>query len=650
MAPPSRRDVSCLLERLLSSQDSTCKHFVNLLTRRKSNATEHLPDKGVLIDTVWKRCAILLLLARKVPRVKSIISSMRECPPKSNWTTFLDKLSSSDQAILDTLHLRLFQTLLLESISRERDCQPFWTPAYKELSARLWSPIVTDSADSVSTSSTASSTRPGGRSPFWTTTRTRAPSRNSPKICSPSYTSTAADKWASGATSEGENETPIRSLKLKVNPTEHQRKLIDSWIHTSNFVYNRTVEAIQNGDKAKFINLRDKLVTSDTKKTNAKYVELSSKIDALRKELAKLKNTDQNTAVRDGLKARMGQLKLDLKNASKGMKSARNPGVHDWETETPKDIRAAAVKEVCSAYKSGFTNLQRGNIKHFRLKFKKRSEPHQMIALSKQLFRLNVDDGTATVTPTIMEGDLKIGKKQVKRLRKSHANLAIDCDCKLVRQHGEYFLIVPIKTTRKAVSPKAILEICGIDPGVRSFMTCFDTTGVTEHKHNEEMLRALHKKIDALKRYRTRPRERHQRNRYRKRTIRKYERRADNLIDHLHWSTINSLVSQYDVIMYGDIKSHGIVKNSGASTLNRNMCALKFYKFKQRLTYKANVRGTRIVCVNEAYTSQTCSACGHMYKPGASKVYNCKSCKAVIDRDFNGAKNMMMKGILTTQV
>ena len=41
-----------------------------------------------------------------------------------------------------------------------------------------------------------------------------------------------------------------------------------------------------------------------------------------------------------------------------------------------------------------------------------------------------------------------------------------------------------------------------------------------------------------------------------------------------------------DVVLYGDIKSHNIVKNGKNKKLNRNFNDMKFYTFKQRLMYK----------------------------------------------------------------
>ena len=113
----------------------------------------------------------------------------------------------------------------------------------------------------------------------------------------------------------------------------------------------------------------------------------------------------------------------------------------------------------------------------------------------------------------------------------------------------------------------------------------------------------------------------------------------------MHWKTINHIVKNTDFIFYGDIKSHDIVKNGINRTLNKNINDLKFYKFKQRLLFKAKEYNKKVYLVNERYTTQTCSYCGDHHKVGALKVYTCMKCKRKIGRDVNAAKNILMKGI-----
>ena len=114
----------------------------------------------------------------------------------------------------------------------------------------------------------------------------------------------------------------------------------------------------------------------------------------------------------------------------------------------------------------------------------------------------------------------------------------------------------------------------------------------------------------------------------------------------MHWKTANDLLKKNDVIFYGDIKSNDIVCKSNNKNLKRSFNDMKFYKFKERLLYKASIKSKLVICVNEAFTSKTCSFCGNINNPGCSKIYKCINCHKKIDRDINAAKNILMKGIL----
>jgi transposase len=52
-----------------------------------------------------------------------------------------------------------------------------------------------------------------------------------------------------------------------------------------------------------------------------------------------------------------------------------------------------------------------------------------------------------------------------------------------------------------------------------------------------------------------------------------------------------------------------------------------------------------IICTEE-YTSKTCGRCGELNNVGKSEIYRCSKCLLVIDRDINGARNILIKNIM----
>src|SRR5215470_15816348 len=70
-------------------------------------------------------------------------------------------------------------------------------------------------------------------------------------------------------------------------------------------------------------------------------------------------------------------------------------------------------------------------------------------------------------------------------------------------------------------------------------------------------------------------------------------------------------------------------------------------KFRERLFMKAEEYPDCIVHeVTEPWTSKTCCSCGRInHELGGSKIFRCKHCKFEIDRDKNGATNIMIMNI-----
>ena len=64
--------------------------------------------------------------------------------------------------------------------------------------------------------------------------------------------------------------------------------------------------------------------------------------------------------------------------------------------------------------------------------------------------------------------------------------------------------------------------------------------------------------------------------------------------------------------------------------------------------FKCKEYKRKLILVNESFTSKTCTKCGNLKNDlGSSKVYNCKNCGISIDRDHNGARNILLKTIKT---
>lgn len=625
---------SLLLEMLLSSPVSTSKRLGNWLTLHKLMATKHLPDKEELIETVFKNCVTMIFLIKVTKLARNKILSILESLQKSNWMIFLDKLNTcQDQNILATLLLKI---LAQELILKEKVSKPYWTPAYTELSGKLLLHTETGSQDLGLTLSKSLLQKQEDVSQSWIVKKTVPANTNSHKTYYPSSISLTADKWEK----EVIKKSKYKTIKIKIYPTKTQKIELNNIINVHRYVYNRTLDYIKNkGYQINFINLRNLLATERTKMGSSSYKFYNLVIDKLKEKISKEKDENKKEQLQELLKIE----EADLKTALKEVPYIHNYMINKFELSVSNEIRSNAIKSICDAYKTGFENLKNGNIKYFNPGFKSKSETTKCFELASS--EISMKNGYINICPG------KLGKNSLFKMSnknsKKYGKTDIKNNCDLVVQKGNYYVMITVHTIfAEKVKTKPI--ICGGDPGIRTFLTTYNNKAeIFEYKNYRSYMKKLNDKLKLLKSLRTRPRLKDQRNRYRKKQLNKIEKKKIDIINSLHWNVINHLVKTNDIIFYGDIKSHNIVKNNKNRTLNKDFNDLKFFIFKNRLLYKAKIKCKKVLFTNESYTTQYCSNCGYLKKDvKCSEIYNCNKCKKSFGRDENSAKNIMMKGIL----
>ena len=125
--------------------------------------------------------------------------------------------------------------------------------------------------------------------------------------------------------------------------------------------------------------------------------------------------------------------------------------------------------------------------------------------------------------------------------------------------------------------------------------------------------------------------------------------RIKNMVDDLHWKTINYLTTNYDCVALGDLDIQNVLKSlpEYMKTTRRHLLLLKQGLFKERLVEKCAERNVVYKLQNEACTSKTCSNCGwYHHTLGSNKTYTCGRCEMVMDRDINAARNIYMRAWL----
>ncbi len=283
-----------------------------------------------------------------------------------------------------------------------------------------------------------------------------------------------------------------------------------------------------------------------------------------------------------------------------------------------------AIKDVCDAFKSANANLKAGNIKHFRIRPKKIKKNYMSLVIEGSSFS-KVYNSFAYRTFGIISSSEPI--KGLKR----NARLVFD-----ERKNKFYmFLVEEKKLKQKVVNEK---KECSLDPGVRTFQTVYDKKDYYNMGNEiKKDITIILDKLDKVSHFQG------------KKWHKKYETRLysklKNKINDLHWKTALFLCKKYDEITIGKMSTSNIIsKKNNLSKKNRRLCqSLSHFTFRKRLKEKCKEYTVKFNELNESYTTMKCGFCGELNNVGRSKIYNCASCGFKYPRDFNGARNIMIK-------
>ena len=92
-----------------------------------------------------------------------------------------------------------------------------------------------------------------------------------------------------------------------------------------------------------------------------------------------------------------------------------------------------------------------------------------------------------------------------------------------------------------------------------------------------------------------------------------------------------------------------MVKKKKLSRSTKRMMMFSFFSFKQKLKWKCDLYGKKLIIVDESYTSCTCTNCGTINKTEGKETLKCYSCEFTVDRDVAGARNILIKNVILKQ-
>jgi transposase len=424
-----------------------------------------------------------------------------------------------------------------------------------------------------------------------------------------------------------DDDATLGTYKLKFRPTRHQQHTLRRILASSNMAWNWTKWLIEEkGFSKKDLSGLQKIVARKETTTDFTPKEVVDNADLL-----KSTSTVRLTAMRSYLSALRASTTL-----------------HKGHT----DRFDVDNKELYP--RSGAFTVQKQYINKFR----------PTMVSKKCLGKLHSDFGETRLS--VLPNAFSIGRGvpherflKISKLRSAKKMPPVEHDSVVqLRKDGKWLLNIPCdrKYLRRDASgdPAEKNKAVSLDPVVRVFQTVYYPINrtVTDVGTSQEADRINFHKTKAqrhevlAKSTTKRPHvaEQHERAAAKRWTKHKIAR------DHVHRTLADSLVRDNQLVVIGDFSSSRCASRRAGSKLTRatrsKLYSWAHYAFKQKLVDRARGTPCRVILQDESWTSKTCGRCGNI-KPdlGGTKTYECKLCGLTVDRDVNGARNILIKSM-----
>ena len=323
-----------------------------------------------------------------------------------------------------------------------------------------------------------------------------------------------------------------------------------------------------------------------------------------------------------------------------------------WLKDTPKDTRVEAIRSFCKNLKTCFSNLKNKNIKRFEMRFMSKK------LLKQEIFHVNGKHITSNLKIFVnrlkKDSRIRITNKSSKWLKRHESSVMKNGKfahfVSIIKQkHGGYYLVIPYNSVIRPNNLPVLDEIVALDPGVRTFQTFYseNTYGKIGDSFTDR-IDPINFRIDNINSALTR---KSKKGKLLKRCS-KLRNKVSNIVNDLHIKATTFLTRSYKTILLPSFETKQMVKKRNnrvmTSSTVRKMQCLSHYSFKQRIMSVASelTPQVKVIICDESYTSKTCGICGDQHPDLKSKkVFDCRKCGSKIDRDINGARNILIKSL-----
>ncbi len=303
---------------------------------------------------------------------------------------------------------------------------------------------------------------------------------------------------------------------------------------------------------------------------------------------------------------------------------ARQTEARAWLSEVSAVVLQQSLRDLDTAYRNFFDGLKGKRPRMGAPRYKSRKDTRQAVRFTANA-RWSITPGQKLRLPKI--GDLKVKWSRVLPSTPSTVTVVKD-------SAGRYFASFVVETGPEEPLAGTAPEL-GIDLGLTHFAILSDGRKVDSPRFLRRAEKRLKKAHRALSRKEKGSRNR---GRARVRVARAHARVADARRE-FHHQLSAQLIRENQAVAVEDLAVKGLAR----TRLAKSVHDAGWSAFVNMLEYKAARCGRTFVRVGRFEpTSQVCSACGVKDgpKPLNVRVWTCRACGAVLDRDINAAVNV----------
>ncbi len=326
------------------------------------------------------------------------------------------------------------------------------------------------------------------------------------------------------------------------------------------------------------------------------------------------------------------------------------------ELNVPSHLIDKSINEAVDNYKTCLSKLSKYRTS-FKLKNKTKKDKFQTINIESNM----INEKSNSLFYNLKD---KTSNKFIFRNLRTSCNFnkySNICDSSITynQRLNEFYLNLNFKNNE--IPDKNILKnkrICSIDPGIKNFLVIYsqnsiDKIGIGVRDKIEKICRDIDIIISKQNKKRTNINNKlvykytYEKRRNLRKAIHRKIKYLDNIKDELHNKSIKFLCDNFGKIILPPFETQKMVSNNQIdSRTSRSLLNVSYYKFLSKLKKRCIEYDIELIIRPEYYTSKTCTKCGNIkHDLKNNDVYKCKCCGLKIERDINGARNIMLRNL-----